>query len=65
MQPGSSLRKLFDEISDGRLQWNPMPEVYDRIRIGDRSYDFVRGTRRLPRACAGTSRAKNKPSAGI
>ena len=39
----SHLRKLFNYISDGQLEWADMGEVYDRIYIGDREYDFVKG----------------------
>lgn len=39
----SAIRKLFDYISDGELKWADMGEVYDRIVIGDRQYDFVKG----------------------
>lgn len=45
--PASAVRRIFDHISEGRLQWNPMPDVYDRIVIADRSYDFVRGRQRF------------------
>ena len=41
--PDSPLRPMFDHLSGGRLKWNAMPEVYDRIRIGEREYDFVAG----------------------
>lgn len=44
---GSPMRALFDQITEGRLKWNPMPEVYDRVRIADRSYDFVSGGQRF------------------
>lgn len=47
MAAGEPLRAVFDEITEGRLQWNAMPDVYDRIRIADRSYDFVSGAGRL------------------
>jgi all-trans-retinol 13,14-reductase len=47
MRAGAPMRALFDEIAEGRLQWNAMPEVYDRIRIADRSYDFVSGAERF------------------
>lgn len=47
MGAGAPMRALFDEITDGRLKWNAMPEVYDRIRIADRSYDFVSGAERF------------------
>ncbi len=43
----SVIRRAFDKITDGRLQWAPMPEVYDRIRIADREYEFPRGVNRL------------------
>lgn len=39
----SVIRKLFDYISNNQLQWADMGEVYDRIIIGDKSYDFVKG----------------------
>ena len=40
-RPTSSVRKLFDIISDGQLQWSPMDDNYDRIIFPDKSYDFV------------------------
>ena len=45
--PRSQVRAMFDEISEGRLQWNAMPDVYDRIQIADRCYDFVTGAERF------------------
>ncbi|WP_299242172.1 NAD(P)/FAD-dependent oxidoreductase [uncultured Aquimarina sp.] len=42
-QENSPIRKLFDYVSDSKLEWADMGEVYDRIIIGDRSYDFVKG----------------------
>jgi all-trans-retinol 13,14-reductase len=45
--PRSQVRAMFDEITEGRLTWNAMPDVYDRIRIADRSYDFVTGAERF------------------
>lgn len=39
----SVLRKLFDYITDKRLQWADMGEVYDRIVIGDKTYNFRKG----------------------
>src|SRR6202046_1223635 len=29
--PTSSVHAAFDHITEGRLAWNPMPDVYDRI----------------------------------
>jgi all-trans-retinol 13,14-reductase len=43
----SATRAAFDRLTQGRLQWSPMGEVYDTIRIGDRSYDFPTGTERF------------------
>ena len=45
--PRSDTRRVFDNITEGKLAWAPMPEVYDRIIIGERSYDFVAGADRF------------------
>jgi len=45
--PASPLRAIFDHLTSGRLKWSPMPEVYDRIRIGEREYDLVAGLERF------------------
>jgi all-trans-retinol 13,14-reductase len=42
-RPNSAIRRLFDYITDGQLQWADMGEVYDRIIIGEKSYDLVKG----------------------
>jgi len=44
---GSQSRALFDFLTEGRLDWEPMPDVYDRIVIGDLRFDYVRGESRL------------------
>jgi len=31
LDPGSQIRTYFDYLSDGELEWNRMPEVYDRF----------------------------------
>jgi all-trans-retinol 13,14-reductase len=41
--PYSPVRAAFDEITGGRLRWNAMPDVYDRIVIDGRGYDFPSG----------------------
>lgn len=46
-KPHSPLRRIFDVISDGQLQWAEMDETYDRIIIGDRHYDFRVGRERF------------------
>ena len=43
----SLLRRVFDFVSDGALEWADMGEVYDRICIGERSYDLVKGRQRF------------------
>ena len=43
----STLRRIFDVISDGQLKWAPMDPVYDRIIIGERTVDFVAGRENL------------------
>jgi len=40
---GSMLWRLFDEVSDGTLEWEPMGEVYDTVVIGDRRWEYVAG----------------------
>jgi all-trans-retinol 13,14-reductase len=45
--PRSPVRAAFDEVTGGQLQWNPMPDVYDRIVIDGRSYDFPSGVNRF------------------
>lgn len=52
--PASPVRAAFDHITEGRLGWNPMPDVYDRISIGDRNYDFPTGLERF-RAAIGNA----------
>jgi all-trans-retinol 13,14-reductase len=42
-KPHAVLRRVFDVISDGVLQWAPMDPVYDRIVLGERVYDFRAG----------------------
>ena len=41
----SAMRKLFDYITDAQLKWADMGAVYDRILIGDKTYDLVRGVK--------------------
>ena len=43
-RPKSAVKKLFDYITNAELKWADMGNVYDRIIIGDKSYDFVKGT---------------------
>jgi all-trans-retinol 13,14-reductase len=45
--PSSPLRAAFDNITGGQLEWAPMPDVYDRIIIGGRTFEFPTGLERL------------------
>jgi len=42
-RPNSLMKKLFDYITDSQLNWADLGTVYDRIIIGEQSYDFVKG----------------------
>jgi len=39
----SPIRKMFDYISNNKLKWEDMGEVYDKIIIGNKTFDFVKG----------------------
>lgn len=47
--PSSAVRAGFDYLTDSRLQWHPMPEVYDRAIIAGKTYDFPAGQAALKR----------------
>ena len=42
---GSVLRKVFDYISDSKLKWAQMEDNFDRIYLGNESYDYVSGVK--------------------
>src|SRR4030095_401080 len=44
---GSQASALFDYLAEGRLEWQAMPEVYDRVLIGALRFAYVRGESRL------------------
>jgi len=39
----TSVRRMMDFLTQGRLEWAPMDAHYDRFFIGDRTYDAVAG----------------------
>ncbi|MCT7360588.1 phytoene desaturase family protein [Thalassolituus pacificus] len=39
----STLRRVFDVVSEGRLQWAEMAPEYDRIILGKEEYGFIAG----------------------
>jgi all-trans-retinol 13,14-reductase len=45
--PASPIRAAFDHLTDGRLEWQAMPDVYDRVILGGREYEFLSGAERF------------------
>jgi len=43
----SPVRRAFDHLTGGAVKWAAMPDVYDRVRVGDRTFDFVSGVERF------------------
>ena len=50
---------MFDYVSDGNLKWEDMGEVYDRVIIGDKKYDFVKGVENFKKKLIGILLASN------
>ena len=42
-RPDSTIRRLFDEITGGRLDWQPMGDVYDTVVVGEERFEYVAG----------------------
>ena len=42
-KPGSPAHALFEYLAEGRLAWNAMPEVYDRVNIDGLRFNYVSG----------------------
>ncbi len=45
--PRGELRRVFDHLTGGALEWADMGEVYDTIVLGDDRYELVRGREAL------------------
>ena len=45
--PASPLRAAFDHLTNGKLEWAPMPDVYDRVIMGGKTFEFPTGLERL------------------
>jgi len=43
----SPVRRAFDYVTEGRVQWQAMPEVYDRMIIAGQTFDYVAGLERF------------------
>jgi len=39
----SVIKKLFDYITNSKLTWADMGDVYDKIIVGNKEYDFIKG----------------------
>lgn len=44
-KPHSPMRRVFDTITDGQLQWAKMDDVYDSMVIKDLRYDYHTGVK--------------------
>jgi all-trans-retinol 13,14-reductase len=44
---GSRERRAFDHLTAGRVRWQAMPEVYDRIIIAGQTFDLIAGVDRF------------------
>ena len=49
-KPWTVLRRVFDVISDNQLKWEPMDDHFDRIILGDLTFDYVAGRDQLKAA---------------
>lgn len=47
------LRRMFDYVTNSELKWADMGEVYDRIVIGEKTYDFPKGVENWKTAMKG------------
>ncbi|MCC8996454.1 MAG: NAD(P)/FAD-dependent oxidoreductase [Nitrosomonas sp.] len=45
--PTMEVRAAFDYLTYGELLWNKMPDIYDRVFIGNQVFDFPTGTERF------------------
>lgn len=44
-RPKSAMKRLFDYVTGSRVEWADMGSVYDKICIGEKEYEFVKGVR--------------------
>jgi all-trans-retinol 13,14-reductase len=45
--PGSDVHTMVEHVTGGRMRWSAMPDVYDRLSLGGRTYDYEIGVERL------------------
>lgn len=44
---GTPLNKVFKYVTDNKLKWAPLDDIYDRAVFGDAEYEFPRGKENL------------------
>jgi len=45
-EPDSFLRRIFDRVTQSRLEWQPTGDIVDRIVIGDQEFEYLAGRKR-------------------
>jgi len=55
-----ALRRIFDYVTNGELDWAALPEVYDRIVVGNREFDLAAGQERFVEGLASAFPAERK-----
>jgi all-trans-retinol 13,14-reductase len=69
MEAGSQVRRAFDHVTGGRVKWQAMPEVYDRMVIAGQRFDFAAGVERfregIRQAFPGEARAIDRYIASV
>src|SRR5208282_520872 len=43
----SSVRRAFDHVTAGKVQWQAMPDVYDRVIVAGQTFDLAAGLERF------------------
>ena len=43
----SDVRRVFDHLTAGKVEWQAMPEVYDRFFIAGQQFEFAAGLERF------------------
>jgi all-trans-retinol 13,14-reductase len=69
MQDGCDARRAFDHITAGRVQWQSLPDIYDRFIIEGRTFEYAAGLERfregLRRSFPGEFRAIDRYLAAV
>ena len=46
-EEASPVRRTFDQVTAGKVQWRAMPEVYERMIFAGQTFDYVAGLERF------------------